>query len=133
MPKLEANRSDTTEPRMASPTRSTKSEEETRLPQSAVTPAEETNRDDRDGEHQVGDKPYSIFTPNEKRIIVLLAGICSFFSPISGQIYFPSLDAISADLHVSSSLVNLTITMYLVRVSCDMLRNFDQPYVLTSS
>ncbi|KAI9689750.1 MAG: hypothetical protein M1822_009632 [Bathelium mastoideum] len=63
--------------------------------------------------HRMDDKPYSIFTHNEKRIIVVCAGACAFFSPISSQIYFPSLDTIATDLHVSSSLVNLTITTYL--------------------
>ena len=63
------------------------------------------------------DKPFSIFTHNEKRIIIICAGVCSFFSPVSGQIYFPSLNVISADLHVSYDLVNLTITTYMVRTS----------------
>lgn len=63
-------------------------------------------------EPQVEDKPYSIFTHNEKRIIVIYAGLCQFFSPISGQIYFPSLDALASDLNVSSTLVNLTITAW---------------------
>ena len=77
----------------------------------------DTNEDDYrspNQEHRVDGKPYSVFTHNEKRIIVLLAGLCSFFSPISSSIYFPSLDAISKDLHVSFSLVNLTITTYMV-------------------
>lgn len=65
-------------------------------------------------EFKMDDKPYSVFTHNEKKMIILCAGLCAFFSPISGQIYFPSLDAIAADLHVSSSLVNLTITTYLI-------------------
>ena len=65
-------------------------------------------------EFMMDDKAYSVFTHNEKKMIILCAGLCAFFSPISGQIYFPSLDAIAADLHVSSSLVNLTITTYLV-------------------
>ncbi|KAH8805217.1 MFS multidrug transporter-like protein [Xylogone sp. PMI_703] len=60
------------------------------------------------------DKPYSVFSHNEKKIIILCASLSQFFSPISGQIYFPSLDAIAADLHVSNSLVNLTITTYLI-------------------
>jgi hypothetical protein len=60
------------------------------------------------------ERPYSIFTHNEKRIIVLCAGFCAFFSPASGQIYFPALNEISADLHVSHDLINLTITSYLV-------------------
>ena len=67
-------------------------------------------------EHKMDDKPYSIFTHNEKRIIVLCAGLCAFFSPISSAIYFPSLDAIAKDLHVSYSLVNLSITTYMASV-----------------
>jgi hypothetical protein len=79
--------------------------------------ADKKNEDDAGNdnpEHNMDDKPYSVFTHNEKRIIILCAGLSQFFSPISGQIYFPSLDAIAADLHVSDSLVNLTITTYLV-------------------
>jgi hypothetical protein len=64
--------------------------------------------------YHVDDKPYSVFTHNEKSIIIVCAGLCAFFSPISGQIYFPSLHAIAANLQVSSSLVNLTITTYLM-------------------
>ncbi|KAL9094865.1 MAG: hypothetical protein Q9165_002814 [Trypethelium subeluteriae] len=64
--------------------------------------------------HKMDDKPYSVFTHNEKRIIVVCAGLCAFFSPISGQIYFPSLDTIATDLHVSYTMVSLTITTYLI-------------------
>ena len=72
--------------------------------------------------YKVDDKPYSVFTHNEKRIIVICAGLCQFFSPISGQIYFPSLTTIAEDLHVSYSLVNLTITAYLVSSAMPKLR-----------
>ncbi|KAF2720958.1 MFS general substrate transporter [Polychaeton citri CBS 116435] len=64
--------------------------------------------------YRVDEKPYSAFTHNEKRIIAVCAGVCAFFSPISGQIYFPSLDKISQDLHVSNTLTNLTVTIYLI-------------------
>lgn len=75
---------------------------------------EDADNDNTVGLHRLDDKDYSVFTRNEKRIIVLCAGICSCFSPISSQIYFPSLDVISTDLRVSNTLVNLTITSYLV-------------------
>ncbi|KAF2472723.1 MFS multidrug transporter-like protein [Lindgomyces ingoldianus] len=74
----------------------------------------ENNATNVSSDNNADDKPYSVFTHNEKRIIVLCAGLSQFFSPISGQIYFPSLNAIAADLHVSNSLVNLTITTYLI-------------------
>lgn len=64
--------------------------------------------------HRIDSKPYSVFTHGEKRLIIFCAGVCSFLSPISAQIYFPALNQISADLGVSYDLVNLTITTYLV-------------------
>ncbi|KAF2270032.1 MFS general substrate transporter [Lojkania enalia] len=60
------------------------------------------------------DRPYSVFTHNEKRLIILCTGLSQFFSPISGQIYFPSLPSIAKDLNVSISMANLTITAYLI-------------------
>lgn len=70
--------------------------------------------DDAIVEHIIDERPYSVFSHNEKKIIIFCAGMSQFFSPVSGQIYFPSLNAIAADLKVSSTLVNLTITTYLV-------------------
>lgn len=58
---------------------------------------------------------YSIFTTVEKRGIVLAAAAGAFFSPLSAQIYFPALDALSRDLHISVTEVNLTVTTYMVR------------------
>lgn len=60
------------------------------------------------------DAVWSVWTPTQKKIIILAAGIASFFSPISAQIFFPALNTIAADLKVSNSLVNLTITTYMV-------------------
>lgn len=58
--------------------------------------------------------PYSVFTPMQARLIVFMAALAGFFSPFSAFIYFPSVDYISADLHVSVQLVNITITAYLI-------------------
>ncbi|KAI0460307.1 major facilitator superfamily domain-containing protein [Xylaria acuta] len=61
----------------------------------------------------LGEK-YSFFTTAEKRGIVLAAAAGAFFSPLSAQIYFPALDALSRDLHVSVTEVNLTVTTYMI-------------------
>ncbi|TGJ75887.1 hypothetical protein E0Z10_g10946, partial [Xylaria hypoxylon] len=58
-------------------------------------------------------KKYSIFTTTEKRGIVLAAAAGAFFSPLSAQIYFPALDALSRDLGISVTEVNLTVTTYM--------------------
>ena len=59
---------------------------------------------------------YSVFTKNQKIFIVFMASWAGFFSPVSGQIYFPALNALARDLHVSNSLINLTLTSYMVRI-----------------
>lgn len=58
--------------------------------------------------------PYSVFTKNQKRFIVSMASWAGFFSPVSGQIYFPALNSLARSLHVSSSLINLTLTSYMI-------------------
>lgn len=58
--------------------------------------------------------PYSSFTVGEKRMIVLAAAMCAFFSPLTGQIYFPALNVIAKEFNVSASQINLTVTTYMV-------------------
>lgn len=58
---------------------------------------------------------YSIFTENQKRFIVFIASWAGFFSPVSSQIYFPALNTLARDLNVTNSLINLTLTSYMVR------------------
>lgn len=63
------------------------------------------------------DKPYSVFTLWQKRFIILASSVGTFISPLTSNIYFPALNTIASDLHVSISQINLTITTYMVRVS----------------
>ncbi|KAI1171997.1 MFS general substrate transporter [Nemania sp. FL0916] len=57
---------------------------------------------------------YTIFTSAEKKALVFAAALGAFFSPLSAQIYFPALDALSRDLHVSITEINLTVTTYMI-------------------
>lgn len=57
---------------------------------------------------------HSVFSPKQKTVIVILASIAAFFSPLSANIYFPALNTIAHDLNVSNSRINLTVTTYLV-------------------
>ena len=61
-----------------------------------------------------GTEPYSVFTPTQKRLIILTAALASSFSPLSANIYYPALNSIAKDLGVSPSRINLTITTYMV-------------------
>jgi hypothetical protein len=63
------------------------------------------------------DKPYSVFTPWQKRFIILASSVGTFISPLTTNIYFPALNTIASDLHVSISQINLTITTYMVCAS----------------
>ena len=65
---------------------------------------------------------YSIFTLNEKRLIVVILSSAALFSPISSTIYYPSLTTLAADLHVSNTLINLTVTSFMVRFNSPSVR-----------
>ena len=57
---------------------------------------------------------HSVFTKRQKQFIVFMASWGGFFSPLTANIYFPALNALSADLQVSSTLINLTLTSYMI-------------------
>lgn len=59
--------------------------------------------------------PFSIFSRSEKTFIVIIASLAALFSPLSANIYYPALNILAKDLNVSNSLINLTITSYLVK------------------
>ncbi|KAI9841792.1 MAG: hypothetical protein M1837_000386 [Sclerophora amabilis] len=58
--------------------------------------------------------PYSTFTKLEKGWIVFLVALAGVFSPLSSFIYYPAINSIANDLHVSIEKINLTITSYMV-------------------
>lgn len=63
----------------------------------------------------VSNRPaYSVFTPWQKRLIIFMVTWGSFISPTSANIYFPALNPLSEYLHVSSTLINLTLTSYMI-------------------
>ncbi|KAE8376120.1 major facilitator superfamily domain-containing protein [Aspergillus bertholletiae] len=57
---------------------------------------------------------YHIFTRSRKLEMVMIVSIAAIFSPLSSNIYFPALGAISRDLHTSMALTTLTITIYMI-------------------
>jgi len=60
---------------------------------------------------------YSVYKVWQKRTIILAAAVAGFFSPLSSTIYLPALTTLADAEHVSNSLINLTITSYLVSVN----------------
>ncbi|KAI0872656.1 major facilitator superfamily domain-containing protein [Hypoxylon argillaceum] len=62
----------------------------------------------------VAAEPYSIFDRRQKGLIVFLAATAATFSGFASNIYFPALNTIADDFHVSVELINLTVTSYLI-------------------
>ncbi|KAF2019297.1 MFS general substrate transporter [Aaosphaeria arxii CBS 175.79] len=58
--------------------------------------------------------PYSVFSTRKKQFIVFLAAWGGFFSPLSANIYFPALTTLTHEYNVSSTLMNLTLTSYMI-------------------
>ncbi|KAI9804550.1 MAG: hypothetical protein M1825_001450 [Sarcosagium campestre] len=64
--------------------------------------------------HASTELPFTVFSLREKRFIVFMVAAGGFFSPLSANIYFPALPVLAKDLNVSSSLINLTLTTYMI-------------------
>ena len=63
---------------------------------------------------QVPDIDYSEWGAIEKKFIICMASSAAFFSPLSSNIYYPIFNVLAQDLHVSNTLINVTVTTYLV-------------------
>ncbi|KAK6437606.1 hypothetical protein LTR95_006204, partial [Oleoguttula sp. CCFEE 5521] len=57
---------------------------------------------------------WSIFTHRQKTYIVAMVAMAGFFSPLSANIYFPALNTLADDFHVTPSNINLTLTTYMI-------------------
>ena len=58
------------------------------------------------------ESPYTILGSKEKIFTIILASSAAFISPVSSSIYLPALNALAKDLNVTSSTINITITVY---------------------
>ncbi|CAK7266228.1 hypothetical protein SEPCBS57363_001989 [Sporothrix epigloea] len=62
----------------------------------------------------VSGPPYTVFSKGMRRYIIAMVTCTSFISPMTANIYFPALTPIAQDLGVSISLINLTLTTYMI-------------------
>ena len=84
------------------------------VPPAEDSPAEKTT-EDLEALHQAPSGPvYSVFSDRQRKFIVFMVACAGFFSPLSANIYFPALNALSRDLKVSNELINLTLTSYMI-------------------
>ncbi|KJR87362.1 MFS multidrug transporter [Sporothrix schenckii 1099-18] len=90
---------------MAGPVRHESSPTAASAPDAAASSPTESKR---------SEEPYSIFDHRQRTLIVFLVSIAATFSGFASNIYFPALPTIAADFKVSSELINLTVTTYLI-------------------
>ncbi|KAK0791982.1 hypothetical protein LTR59_008682 [Friedmanniomyces endolithicus] len=77
-------------------------------------PQESPPEKQNDQPNIVATEEYSSFTIAQKRAIIVTGSFAAWFSPMSGSIYYPALNQIAADLHVTSAKVSITVTTYLI-------------------
>jgi hypothetical protein len=79
---------------------------------------EKTAENDPDEAEKVavgaGEAPYSVLPSGEKAFVIIMGSFAALISPLSSSVYLPALNSLARDMGVSVSLINLTITTYLV-------------------
>lgn len=91
-------------------------------------PYSKANQDAESGQEKTGEEiesrepkermeqppPHSALSKYEKVYIIIMAALAGFFSPISSQIYFPALPTLAQYYGKTMTLINLTVTTYMV-------------------
>jgi hypothetical protein len=57
---------------------------------------------------------YTRFTRRQKQFILAMVTWAGLFSPLTANIYFPALAELAADMGVSESRIDLTVTTYMI-------------------
>jgi hypothetical protein len=65
-------------------------------------------------EVQEREEPYTTLNATQKRLVIIMTALGACFSPLAGNIYYPALNTLAQDLNVSNTLINLTLTSYMV-------------------
>lgn len=100
-------------------------------------PIELTDKEQEDGvrgfealDNSPTGSAYSAFTIWQKRYIVIMVTWAAFISPASANIYLPALNAIQQELKVSTTLINLTLTSYMIFQGLAPTSKFSEHYHL---
>ncbi|KAF2967260.1 hypothetical protein GQX73_g6312 [Xylaria multiplex] len=58
-------------------------------------------------------EPYTAYTSSRQMFIVLIVTLVGFFAPLCGAVYLPSLILFEDIFHVSSKVINATVSVYM--------------------
>ena len=65
-------------------------------------------------EVEIPKEDHSIWKLWQKRCIVMTSSFATLLSPLASNVYFPALNVLAHDLHVTDSQINLSVTTYLI-------------------
>ncbi|KAK0650386.1 Quinidine resistance protein 1 [Lasiodiplodia hormozganensis] len=85
-----------------------------RRPSTSNGPEQEIAQDLERASTAASGPVYSVFPRKMKLFIVFMVAWGGFFSPLSANIFYPALNTLSSELHVSVELINLTLTTYSI-------------------
>ncbi|OQE43670.1 hypothetical protein PENCOP_c003G02091 [Penicillium coprophilum] len=78
------------------------------------SPATEAHAETTERARNDSQPSFSAFSKYEKLLIVVMVTLASFFSPLSGQVYYPVMPTLVRDYHLTPELINLTVTTYMI-------------------
>ncbi|KAJ2811798.1 hypothetical protein H4S07_001825 [Coemansia furcata] len=61
--------------------------------------------------------PYSPFSARTRAMIVIITALTGLVSPLSANMYYPSIQRVRDDLHTSQSSVTWTVTAYIIAMA----------------
>jgi multidrug resistance protein len=64
--------------------------------------------------HEEAPSPYTAFTRQQKRLLIVLLGFATITSPLTATIYFPLLPILREHFNTTAQAINLTLTIYIV-------------------
>ncbi|CAD6887526.1 unnamed protein product [Tilletia controversa] len=65
-------------------------------------------------EGSVPDGPDSVFSPARTGVIVFIATLAAFISPMTANIFLPALPEVARDLNVTTEKINLAVFVYMI-------------------
>jgi len=77
--------------------------------------ASSTNDGEQGRSRVSSEPPYSIFNTGTKVFIIFMVSVSGLISPLAATVYYPALNPLAEELHVSNSAITLSITTYMVK------------------
>ncbi|KAJ2858406.1 Dityrosine transporter 1 [Coemansia erecta] len=68
-------------------------------------------------ENQQTELPYSPFSSRTRAMIVIITALTGLVSPLSANMYYPSIQKVRDDLHTTQSSITWTVTAYVIAMA----------------